>query len=172
MDIKRALIHKWESRLRAGTKAGFSLGDHVPRGYCRTKGGSLLMRTLRQWQSMLSAMMEAKLNPAKGRHLRVARPHRYGSNSRGRLLIVIWRRRENRGVTLPCTVRFQGIGDAKDAYGHIYDYVGFFPRCGLTALINARLCLALPCHGPPQRRPGKGGVRQFLDSGKARLRCS
>ena len=28
--------------------------------------------------------------------------------------------------TLPCTVRFQGIGDTKDSYGQIYDYTGFF----------------------------------------------
>jgi len=27
---------------------------------------------------------------------------------------------------LPCTVRFQGIGDVKDSYGHVYDYIGFF----------------------------------------------
>jgi hypothetical protein len=27
---------------------------------------------------------------------------------------------------LPCTVRFQGIGDIKDSYGQIYDYLGFF----------------------------------------------
>ena len=27
---------------------------------------------------------------------------------------------------LPCTVRFRGIGDTKDSYGQVYDYVGFF----------------------------------------------
>jgi len=26
----------------------------------------------------------------------------------------------------PCSVRFQGVGDAKDSYGQVYDYVGFF----------------------------------------------
>jgi hypothetical protein len=28
--------------------------------------------------------------------------------------------------TLPCTLRFQGIGDTKDSDGQVYDYVGFF----------------------------------------------
>jgi len=28
--------------------------------------------------------------------------------------------------TLPCTVRFQGIGDTKDSFGQVYDYTGFF----------------------------------------------
>jgi len=26
----------------------------------------------------------------------------------------------------PCVVRFQGVGDTKDSYGQVYDYVGFF----------------------------------------------
>jgi hypothetical protein len=26
----------------------------------------------------------------------------------------------------PCSVRFQGVGDTKDSYGQVYDYVGFF----------------------------------------------
>jgi hypothetical protein len=26
----------------------------------------------------------------------------------------------------PCSVRFQGIGDKKDSYGQVYDYIGFF----------------------------------------------
>lgn len=28
--------------------------------------------------------------------------------------------------TLPCTVRFQGVGDTKDSYGQVYDYVAYF----------------------------------------------
>jgi hypothetical protein len=28
--------------------------------------------------------------------------------------------------TLPCAVRFQGIGDTKDSLGHVYDYIGHF----------------------------------------------
>jgi len=26
----------------------------------------------------------------------------------------------------PCSIRFQGVGDTKDSYGQVYDYVGFF----------------------------------------------
>jgi hypothetical protein len=26
----------------------------------------------------------------------------------------------------PCSVRFQGIGDTRDSFGQVYDYVGFF----------------------------------------------
>src|ERR1700712_5716709 len=28
--------------------------------------------------------------------------------------------------TLPCTVRFQGIGDTKDSLGQVYDYIAYF----------------------------------------------